>query len=1295
MASYGVLEFTSKSRIQGQHGIVFTPLFSNNSKCVVQCHKSKTTNMWAKVNVTTGELVELLGEVGDPAVESAVLRAHFAVTPCKYPTIASSSVHLDKTRPHLLNAYTVDGPCTLDRDDALSYHEENGVFTIGIHICDVTYVITPELYAWAHQRGASAYWTEIQNGMETSKPMLPPPLAHEQLSLNADGPPKPCISLLLHYSMDTGELVGAEHGTYVVSIAANLTYDAFATSIEPSHVVLRNALRRVSGLASSDAEDLIAWAMLEYNKYFAKIISNIPRALLRVQGSRDEPAAYAEVRHCEANTLHATVGSTYGHFSSPIRRFADLHNQCLLRNRFEQQEAVQLNVDALNLRMKELQQFHYHSTVAMLAYTYKKNPCVTDAEICCTDDGRFLLLQHLNRRIRIPLYDSYYAEPIREELRQSPPGTRHRIEMFGILHRMGRVQLRVRFLQPKISHQLNVPTCNRVVAIEKETHVQDPEPMMMPQASTDDASPIEQRELDASLRLESLLGYALDAFQKKALRVMLEGHDLLGMAPTGSGKTVLALMAVVLHAFDKGGRAILTSPIKALSNQKYAEFKTWFKRIVPPEMGTRVTLLTGDIQARATLPGGDGKSELLIMTSEILANKLEQTRRSGMMDPDIVGVRVVIMDEVHYINDIERGHVWETSIMNMPSDIPIVALSATLSHPDRFCEWMSRRRPTRVVQRYDRHVPLHLGGYPRSIAQGFVELYSTHGSHQSLSSAAYEELYMKPTGRRRIEFDASIHQLVNLLEKDDKLPAIVFFMSRDKCLQAASCVSKSLLYGTRPKQTKDQDDYDFAYIMEEHQYKVQQIRNQQERMFRKYLAPYIRLLETLPGFQEFRDMLDKGVAYHHAGMLPILREFVELLFQKKLIKIVFATETLGVGINMPARTVVFAQVEKPCARGNLLQRRLLRPDEFWQMAGRSGRRGMDVKGYVVYYPIDGHPIAAPDFRQMLLGALPSVTSKLRIDKLFVLKHAAAEVGEAVLGKTLLKHELDRQRKDLQRLLDDMPTVLEEHVHDCMHYRKIQLQLSGKSDVSEVAFIKWTQGQRKKMEADMTAIVDKYGLETFKGVLEKVMIRKQLEDDLYNCQYALTEEWDESFAWLQDNKYIDSQGQLTLKGTITARLSDGEPLIRGALLEKYLALESTPLSFDLLASWMAGFSEPIRIRNPLDCLEGVPSELKTMYEDSVALANEIYDDDPENHIHWETSVMMHLWLTTRDIHRVCDFVDVSQLGLFVRMVLRICSFLDELKQILLGCSEFTLYNALENHHDKLLLGVVTNKSLYMD
>lgn len=737
--------------------------------------------------------------------------------------------------------------------------------------------------------------------------------------------------------------------------------------------------------------------------------------------------------------------------------------------------------------------------------------------------------------------------------------------------------------------------------------------------------------------MRDLLGYDLDEFQKSAKMVIESGDDLLGMAPTGSGKTVLALMAVKLRAFDKGKRAILTTPIKALSNQKYAEFERWFPG--------RISLITGDIQSLATMPGGDGGSELLIMTSEILSGMLA----SSTEDPQhLRDVSVVVMDEVHYINDPERGSVWERSLSSLHPDIQIVSLSATLRSPERFCEWLSARtahvgRKCQVVQRHDRHVPLHFGVYPQK--RDFVELHCT-SRKEGFKTADYEATW-KSDGKS--DGTRTIRDLVRTLERDDRLPAIVFAMSRNRCVEMAhGLYERNLLISPRPVQRDDEWDDLYGCRVEEHQDAASDVVRRQKEMYRTHLLPFAKDLEAVPGFDEFKDLLDRGIAYHHAGMLPILREYVEMLFQAKLLKIVCATESLGVGINMPARTVVFTQLDKPDGSrsgGHGSSKRMLRPDEFWQMAGRAGRRGMDVTGYVVYYPL-GKPEPAMEVRELLLGALPAARSQFKID-------AESVLSSNLIEGSLRNHENTRASAKIRETIAALPPPPPLDVASAiLRKNALENKLSGMEDPITGFKLRLNPKQKKEALSELEAI-KRSGVVTedlSKVEIERANLEKEaraLDDDI---ERARREQIDE----LIRGGFMESDGKLTVVGKVCAEMGshgDGMTLQRGkAIYEGRLDSATTKEAL----VWLA--TGPEDDSGFFDALES--------------------------------------WLSNKDIRDVCGTVGFSGLGTFVKGVLKIATLMDEARTALLGLERFETYNRFDGFRDAMFAGIVSNSSLYV-
>ncbi len=381
-------------------------------------------------------------------------------------------------------------------------------------------------------------------------------------------------------------------------------------------------------------------------------------------------------------------------------------------------------------------------------------------------------------------------------------------------------------------------------------------------------------------------GFTLDPFQQRAVDFIDENKSVLVAAPTGVGKTLIADY-IIEKIFREGGRVVYTAPIKALSNQKFREFKA----LVGPEaMG----ILTGDVVINPEAP-------ILIMTTEIFRNMLQE-------DPERVSdVRYVIFDEVHYIDDPERGSVWEESLIFMPPTMRFLGLSATIPNVDQLASWIQdvQKQKIEVVTHFERVVPLKHSLYERSM--GFTTMNSVQKKHRRLMADSFD-------GRPDVQ--ATTHlDLVNAI-KAQYLPCLFFTFSRRKC------ESNALELG------EEQDFLDKK--------QKAQVRDIIEKILERYPA-----IES-SRWPHLRRLLLKGIAYHHAGMLPVLKDIVEELFTHRFISVLYCTETFAVGLNFPCKTVCFDSSTK----WDGVTFRPISNREYFQMAGRAGRRGIDEEGFV-------------------------------------------------------------------------------------------------------------------------------------------------------------------------------------------------------------------------------------------------------------------------------------------------------------------------------------------------------------
>ncbi|WP_062311709.1 DEAD/DEAH box helicase [Demequina rhizosphaerae] len=432
---------------------------------------------------------------------------------------------------------------------------------------------------------------------------------------------------------------------------------------------------------------------------------------------------------------------------------------------------------------------------------------------------------------------------------------------------------------------------------------------------------------------EAELSFALDPFQREACEAVAAGHSVLVAAPTGAGKTLVGEYAV-RHAYNRGEKAFYTTPIKALSNQKFHDLA----KVYGPE---NVGLLTGD----TTL---NHEADIIVMTTEVLRNMIY----AGSDTLDSLGV--VILDEVHYLADRFRGSVWEEVIIHLSDRTSIVSLSATVSNAEEFGAWLGEvRGDTRVVVSEHRPVPL----WPHVLLrEGIFDLYApgvdpqdpgpTPRLNPELEAIAKRSRYddgrgggrpsrggRRPAGRRAPPRFA----VVDVLDQQGLLPAIVFVFSRAGCEDAVDQVRASGMV-----LTTEAERHEIAHIIEE---RCEGVPSQD--------------LGAL-GYHRWRDHLEAGIAAHHAGMIPLFKEVVEELFAAGLIKVVYATETLALGINMPARSVVLEKLVKWDGQAH----KDLTAGEYTQLTGRAGRRGIDVEGHAVV-------VEHPGFDAPQLGRLAS------------------------------------------------------------------------------------------------------------------------------------------------------------------------------------------------------------------------------------------------------------------------------------------------------------------------------------
>ena len=550
------------------------------------------------------------------------------------------------------------------------------------------------------------------------------------------------------------------------------------------------------------------------------------------------------------------------------------------------------------------------------------------------------------------------------------------------------------------------------------------------------------------------LPFTLDDFQVRACQALENGHGVLVCAPTGAGKTVVGEFAVYL-ALAAGGKCFYTTPIKALSNQKHNDL---VRRYGPDKIG----LLTGDQSI-------NGDADVVVMTTEVLRNMLYAN------SPALHGLSFVVMDEVHFLADRMRGAVWEEVILHLPDEVRLVSLSATVSNAEEFGGWIQTvRGDTTVV--VDEHRPVPLWQHVM-VGKRLFDLFDYRASQ---AAKAGRELLVDPELLRHIAHRREADRLsdwqprgrahrrpsiyrpparpdvISMLDREGLLPAITFVFSRAGCDGAVKqCLRSSL------RLTTDEERARIAEVVDRRTADLNE-------------ADLIVL-----DYHEWREGLLRGLAAHHAGMLPIFRHTVEELFTAGLVKAVFATETLALGINMPARTVVLERLVKY----NGEEHAQLTPGEYTQLTGRAGRRGIDIEGHaVVLWHPDIEPAEVAGLASTRTFPLRSSFAPSYNMTINLVHQMGPTQAHKLLERSFAQYQADRSVVGLvrgvdrgERMLDELATELggrgderlrEEQTTEppILNYVRLRLQISERERSQSRA----SRLQRRKAANDVLA-----------------------------------------------------------------------------------------------------------------------------------------------------------------------------------------------------------------------------------
>ena len=521
-------------------------------------------------------------------------------------------------------------------------------------------------------------------------------------------------------------------------------------------------------------------------------------------------------------------------------------------------------------------------------------------------------------------------------------------------------------------------------------------------------------------KFASSLEFELDDFQVAACRALEKGRGVLVAAPTGAGKTIVGEFAVEL-AVQSGSKCFYTTPIKALSNQKYSELVARYGE-------AKVGLLTGDTSINS-------EADIVIMTTEVLRNMIYANSHT------IKRLKYVVMDEVHYLADKFRGAVWEEILIHLPDSVQVVSLSATVSNAEEFGEWLQTvRGETEVIVSEIRPVPLYQHVlFGNRLLDLFDENLKLNPELSKLERDTYRQVRGNWRDKPKAPKSLSRPEVIEKLDREGLLPAITFIFSRKACDAA---VKQCLQAGIR--------------LTNENDRKI--IRN----IINKNITNLAQEDLIVLGFYEWADGLERGVAAHHAGLLPAFKSTVEELFQSGLVKAVFATETLALGINMPARTVVMEKLSKWNGEGHVA----VSAGEYTQLTGRAGRRGIDIEGNAVILwnnDLDSNSVAGlASTRTYPLKSSFKPTYNMSIN---LISQFGSDKARSSLESSLAQFQADKavvglakQIRKNEKARDELFKESQCHLGDFLDYAQMR------SDIKKLEVVS-KRDRRRRMESE--------------------------------------------------------------------------------------------------------------------------------------------------------------------------------------------------------------------------------------
>lgn len=775
--------------------------------------------------------------------------------------------------------------------------------------------------------------------------------------------------------------------------------------------------------------------------------------------------------------------------------------------------------------------------------------------------------------------------------------------------------------------------------------------------------------------------YKLDTFQEEGIKCIEREENILITAHTGAGKSTFAEYALGCAVRDNK-KLIYTSPIKTLSNQKFSDFKN--NSIKYGMVESDIGIMTGDHKINPD-------AQCCVMTTEILRNMLYK-------DTDYFeDVKYVVFDEVHYFNDKERGHVWEECIIMLPLHIILIKLSATIDKAREFADWVEniRERKTNLISTPFRPVPLkHHVLIPFS--NKLINYSEKDNSFNNVNySLAIDDFKLLMKNKKYLNQKSIFNPLIEFLKENNLLPSICFVFSRKKCKEFAENINVSLVDHLERKDI--------------------------ENIFDSYIRKLITTNENIEQIENVKRLAMKGIGYHHSGMIPALKEIIEVLFGHKdkdgkyhpLIKVLFATETFAVGVNMPAKTTIFPDLNK---FDNISGIRNLYSHEYTQMAGRAGRRGLDKIGNVIYYPIREMENNYC-MKSIVINKPETLTSKFLINIKFIMKGIRSKEQDivSIINKSLLNSENMKQKNYLEREKEEMNKRLDFNTDILSSYKEDDIQTVCKFIEMENKFTNIPPKQKKKLMKDFNKLKKEFEIisqgQNIKTLLINIENSKinllNIEEDIINIMNDNNREINKIISFLQENNYVDNISEIdvsnikyenvTLKGIITSEFNEANELLMTEIIQKNLLEDVDQIGLLCILSLFCDDFDKENDYYINDLL--IPDNYKDKLKQIKDIHENLMNITSQNHIQYDNDItfqfvdIIWLWCNNKSFSEIIKEYEIFE-GNFIKNIRKVQNIVDELNIVAEIIEDHNLLKKIQNIDTLIIKDIVDCKSLYL-